>query len=497
MTLRARLTLAVVGLLAVAVAAVGLVAVVATRQVLTDQVDELLRATQVRQGAPLPRDLVRRIPPVEAGGAGPFGDDERYEPVARLLVDVDGTVERAQPAGFADDPLPVPATVDVAALDDQIATVEVDGTSYRATAQPIGERGDGGEVGAWLVLLAPLTEVDDTVGGLLWVVVLAGAGALAVGGGLSWWLIGRNLAPVDRMVDTASAIAAGDLSQRVEHGDDGTELGRLATALDDMLAQLESAFAERAASEQRLRRFVADASHELRTPLAAVRGYAELYRAGGLPDDEALDRAMGRIEGESARMAALVEDLLTLARLDQAQPLAAEPVDLTALVGDVVDDARVVDPGHPMSPVVEDGVVVVGDERRLRQVASNLCTNARVHTPPGTTVSVTLARDGDDAVLRVADDGPGMAPEVRDRAFERFVRGDESRARATGGTGLGLSIVDAVVAAHGGRVDLDSEPGRGTTVTVRLPVGGPVADSAPPAADVGPLGSAPPPDLAP
>ena len=475
MSLRARLTLAVVGLLALTVAGVGLVAVVGTRQVLTDQVDELLRATEVRQGLPLAGDPGRRLPPAALLDDPPATADERYRPVGRLLVAPDGTVVRSEPAGFADDPLPVPGEVDVVGLGGGIATVDVDGVAYRATAQPLADRDGVAGPDQWLVLLAPLTEVDDTVGGLVWVVVLAGAGALLVAGGLSWWAIGRGLAPVDRMIDTASAIAGGDLTQRVEHADDGTELGRLAVALDDMLAQLESAFAEREASEQRLRRFVADASHELRTPLAAVGGYAELYRAGGLPDEEALARAMGRIEGETARMAALVEDLLTLARLDQSQPLARERVELSSLVADVVADARVVDPDHPVALDAAPGVAVVGDEARLRQVVANLCANARVHTPPGTAIEVSVARAGDEALVVVADDGPGMPPEVRDRVFERFFRGDVSRSRATGGTGLGLAIVASVVAAHGGRVEVASEPGRGTTVTVHLPLAnGPV-----------------------
>ena len=359
MSLRARLTLAVVALLVVTTSVVGLVTVVATRQVLTDQVDDLLRATQLRQGTPLPRDFERRLPDLQGrlpeGVTERLGDDA-YQPVARLLVAPDGAVRRAEPAGFPDDPLPVPDRVHLHALGPGISTIDVEGTTYRTLAQPL--RGQGGEQ---LVLLAPLDEVDQTVGDLIVVVVAVAAGAVVVLGAVSWWLIGRSLAPVDRMVDTAAAIAAGDLSQRVEHADDGTELGRLATALDDMLSQLEAAFAEREASEARLRRFVGDASHELRTPLAAIRGYAELYAAGGLPDDEALERAMERIGGESDRMARLVEDLLTLARLDQAQPLAQEPVDLARVVTDVVADARVLDPGRTIELDAAGPSVVTGD----------------------------------------------------------------------------------------------------------------------------------------
>jgi two-component system OmpR family sensor kinase len=243
-----------------------------------------------------------------------------------------------------------------------------------------------------------------------------------------------------------------------------------------MLGRLEVAFAEQEASEQRVKRFAADASHELRTPITTIRGYAELYRQGGLSDDEALSRAMARIEGESARMGHLVEELLLLARLDQERPLDREPVDLGRIVADAAADHEAVSPDHPLVLRIGDpgaGPVVAGDEAALRQVVANLLANVRVHTPPGTSTTVELGRDdGADppaAVLVVADDGPGLRPDQVDRAFERFHRGDPSRSRDTGGAGLGLAIVDAIATAHGGTVEVDGE-GPGARFTVRLPL---------------------------
>jgi two-component system OmpR family sensor kinase len=255
----------------------------------------------------------------------------------------------------------------------------------------------------------------------------------------------------------------------VERADDHTEVGRLGTALNAMLGHIERAFAARTASEQRLRRFVADASHELRTPLTSIRGYAELFRRGAAERPHDLETAMRRIEEESARMSVLVDDLLLLARLDQGRPLEQESVDLVALASDAVDDARAVAPDRPITFETNGPVIVTGDEARLRQVTANLLANARLHTPEGTRVYVRVRSTPDGAQLEVADDGPGLAPDEAAHAFERFYRADPSRARAGGGSGLGLSIVAAIAAAHGGRATLDTGPGRPTTVRVELP----------------------------
>jgi two-component system OmpR family sensor kinase len=239
-----------------------------------------------------------------------------------------------------------------------------------------------------------------------------------------------------------------------------------------MMTKIEDAFDERAASEARLRQFIADASHELRTPVTTIRGYAELYRSGGLDDPEELAQAMRRTEQESLRMGSLVEDLLLLARLDQGRALETGAVDLGVLAVDAVSDARAVDPARPVTAAVAEGVAVEGDEGRLRQVVANLVGNALVHTPPGTPVQVTVTRKGSDAVLEVHDDGPGMAEPVAARAFERFYRADPARSRHAGGSGLGLSIVRAIVRAHGGTVGIVTGDGQGTTVRVALPLTG-------------------------
>jgi two-component system OmpR family sensor kinase len=241
-------------------------------------------------------------------------------------------------------------------------------------------------------------------------------------------------------------------------------------ALNAMLGQIEDAFSRRAASEERLRRFVADASHELRTPLTSIRGYAELFRQGASERPEDLANAMRRIEEEATRMGGLVEDLLLLARLDQGRPLEQVPVDLFRLATDAVADARAVSPDRTITLTGDGPVVVTGDEARLRQVAANLLGNAAVHTPPGTPVHVRVLAEDGQARLDVRDEGPGLPPGVGDRVFERFFRADAARSRATGGSGLGLSIVSAVAEAHGGGARLEAAPGPGAWFVVELPL---------------------------
>ncbi len=300
--------------------------------------------------------------------------------------------------------------------------------------------------------------------------VLGAVAILATLGLVTWWVIHLGVRPVKRMTSAATEIASGDLSARVPEADPRTEAGELGAALNQMLGQIERAFAERARGETRLRQFVSDASHELRTPVATIRGYAELYRSGGLASPGSLDDAMRRTEQESVRMASLVDDLLQLARLDENRPLERAPVDIAAIVEDAVRDARAVDPGRPVQAHTTAPVAITGDEGRLRQVVANVVGNAIVHTPPGTAIEVRAFREPPDAVIEVVDHGPGMTEEVTARAFERFYRADPSRSRHRGGSGLGLSIVDAVVRAHGGSTSLESTPGEGTTVRIRLPL---------------------------
>ena len=347
--------------------------------------------------------------------------------------------------------------------------------------------GDEVADGYTIVIGEDLRRDQGAISRLVAIEFIVGLIVLSVLGIAGYLLVRNSLRPLAEVERTARAIADGDLSQRVPEGDDRTEVGRLTTALNRMLSRIESAFraqqeseAQARSSEERMRRFVADASHELRTPLTSIRGFAELYRQGAVSGNDETRRLMERIESEGGRMGLLVEDLLLLARLDQQRPLALKPVDLAAISGDAVHDARTLAPDRPIALHLDESLsdvpVVRGDEGRLRQVVGNLVTNAVVHTPPGTRVTVEVAEDpgdGDILILRVADDGPGLEQADAARAFERFYRADASRNRSAGGTGLGLSIVDSLVTAHGGTVRLDTAPGAGTTVTVRLPRSGP------------------------
>ncbi|WP_113703069.1 sensor histidine kinase [Nonomuraea lactucae] len=317
-------------------------------------------------------------------------------------------------------------------------------------------------------LLAAADELTERVA---YVMIGTTGFTLAVLTLLAAHLIRRGLRPLDRIVETAAAIGGGELGRRVETAPPDTEVGRLGAALNAMLGQIESAFREREASEDRLRRFVADASHELRTPVATIRGYAELFRRGAATRQDDLERAMRRIEAEATRMGSLVDEMLLLARLDQGRPLEREPVELTELVADAVADTLAIDPDRPLSLRHDGPVRVVGDAARLRQAVGNLLVNVLDHTSPGTAARIRVGVRNGQAVVEVADEGPGLTREQRSLVFERFYRGDHARCDGLGGggAGLGLSIVAAVAAAHGGDVTVTSEPGRGTAFQVRLP----------------------------
>jgi len=316
-----------------------------------------------------------------------------------------------------------------------------------------------------------LGQLNRTVGRIRLIQMAGTFAVLAALGLVSWWMLRLGVHPLEDMARAADGIAAGDLSRRVEHLGARTETGRLGIALNTMLERIEEAFRAREASEERVRRFAADASHELRTPLTSIRGYAELWRAGGLRGDGELAEAMRRTEQEASRMGQLVDDLLLLARLDQRRPLERSPVRLDQLAADAVLDFRAVEPGRPIGLTTEP-VTVEGDEPRLREVLANLMANARVHTPPTAAVSVQVAEVDGRARIVVADEGPGLAPQAAARVFERFYRVDPARARAGGGAGLGLSIVSAIVAAHGGTATVHSEVGQGSRFVVDLPMPG-------------------------
>jgi two-component system OmpR family sensor kinase len=465
LSLRTRLLVATLGLAAIGIAATGITASVLLRHYLVQRVDQQL-AVALRPLLRQPGDGSR--PPLRPGAG------QLPTPYIFTQLDPHGGVQR-QFGGSLEpsDPRPDVSKVDAAAVAAHHGapfTVQAvsGGDSFRVIAVERNDR-SGADTAA-----ISLHSVNSTVhrlqlviGGVsaLVLVLLAALGTLAVRLGL------RPLADIEH---TAHRIAEGDLSQRVRGGRPGTETGRLAASLNTMLGQIETSFTDREASEATLRRFVADASHELRTPLTTIRGYAELVRRGAVTDEVAMVRATSRIEAEATRMSRLVDDLLLLAELDQPTRSHMEPVgsaDLAMLSADAVADARAADPEHSIDyDGPPRGVRVPVDGDRLRQVLANLTANARVHTPPGTPVTVTLKTTPTVARLEVSDKGPGIAADDVSRLFERFYRADTSRTRSRGGTGLGLAIVQAVVAVSGGTVTCQSEVGVGTTFAVELPL---------------------------
>jgi two-component system OmpR family sensor kinase len=321
-----------------------------------------------------------------------------------------------------------------------------------------------------------MTAVERSVGLLVRALIVVGLSVLVLVLVVGWFLIRRDLRPLEQMTETATRISAGDLSQRVAMADQTSEVGRLGSAFNVMLDQIQGAFdsqrrafTAKEASERKLRQFVADASHELRTPLTTLRGYSDLYRAGGLDEDPALEQAMTRIGTESRRMADIVSDMLLLARLDQGRPLDREPVSMSDVVEDAINDARAVEPDRPIKADIAPDVTVLGDEDRLRQVVGNLFTNVRVHTQPSTPVDVALSAKDGRCTFVVADHGAGVAPQHVAHIFDRFYRADPGRTRDRGGSGLGLAIAASVVEAHGGAIAYSDTAGGGATFTVELP----------------------------
>jgi two-component system, OmpR family, sensor kinase len=368
-----------------------------------------------------------------------------------------------------------------------------DGKNVRAvargvTANKLGTAGfNPPALGGYVLVVAHSTDaVTGQVSGVVIAELITGGALLAllaIGGS---WLIGRGLSPLDQMADTANEITSrGDLAARVADADDGTEVGRLGSAINTMLDRIQQAFGARLRSEQKVREFAADASHELRTPLTTIRGYAELYRQGALGPDQ-LPNAMRRIEQEAQRMSTLVAELLELARLDRTSSLDLTETDLAGVVRDAVADAAAVEPERPVRAEAPPRLVAVVDEPRIRQVLANLLGNVRAHTPVAAPVAVRLGAITGGVLLEVADSGPGMSAENAARAFDRFHRAPDpadgsgqadgaaqadgsERANGTGGSGLGLSIVQAIAHAHGGQATLESWPGRGTRVRIWLP----------------------------
>lgn len=467
MTLRRRLVLSIVALVVAVSAVIGAGSIIALASIQTGAIDEQItgatnRAQRYLEQNPSGQpdiDLTR--PSGQSVGtltayfidgqvviANVLDDYGRPSAITRTSADALGTVR----VGAA------PATVDLGSrLGD-----------YRVAAVTVGP--------AVLVVGLPMAPVYDSVWKLFWVVVSVLAGALLTGSIVAAVVVRRSLRPLERVAETASTVARMPLDRsdaldgvRVPDTDPRTEVGRVGSAFNRMLGHIGGAMQARERSEQQVRQFVADASHELRTPLASVRGYAELTRrmGGDLPPDVVY--AMSRIESESIRMTSMVEDLLLLARLDEGREIQLAEVDLTGLVLDAVNDAHAASPDHVIEvDVPPEPVAVVGDAARLHQVIVNLVTNARTHTPEGTRITVGLVPVDGGVDLTVRDTGQGIDPAFLPKLFERFARGDGSRSRAVGSTGLGLAIVDAVVQAHGGRVEVTSEPGD-TVFTVHLP----------------------------
>jgi two-component system OmpR family sensor kinase len=354
---------------------------------------------------------------------------------------------------------------EVAEFEGEPFTINAEGENFRVLALPLPSN-----LGS-VAIAQSLSDVDRTLSRLQWLfffigIVIVGLIALA-----SRSVIRVGLKPLSDVEVTAAQIAAGDLSARLPDAKPTTEVGRLTTSLNTMLTRIEESFTIQKASEDKLRRFVADASHELRTPLTAIRGFAELHRQGAVTGEEETKQLLARIEGESIRMGSLVEDLLLLARLDQAREMEHLPVDMAQVTKDAVASAQVAGPEHPISLIGDAGeLYTLGDQHRIHQVIANLLANARTHTPAGTAIAVSITESSDGVRITVSDSGPGLSEEDQKRIFERFYRADSSRVRIDGeGSGLGLSIVDAVMKAHGGTVSVNSVIGKGSTFTLFFP----------------------------
>jgi two-component system, OmpR family, sensor kinase len=457
--LRVGLVAATLLLAACGLTASGIAVTSILRHSLIKRVDQTLQEG-TRRGwaqAPLGTSPVRRGPTLE--GPPSHFYLRAISPDGRTWTVVNDS--NAQPA--------LPENNDVGPKPTTVGSVDNSGVQWRA----VSVRGPHGRL---VTVAYDLSDVQETVRSLVWLQLGIGAAVLMVLGLAEFWSVHRSLRPLMEVEQTAAAIAAGQLARRVPERDPRTEVGRLSSALNGMLAQIQRALASSESSaeqarnsEDRMRRFITDASHELRTPLTTIRGFAELYRQGAARD---MEMVMSRVESESRRMGLLVDDLLLLARLDAQRPIEQNRVDLLALASDAVHDAQAIAPKRNITMEVFDGPgtpEVLGDEPRLRQVLGNLVTNALQHTPESADITVRVGTEGDDAIVEVVDEGPGMSQEDALRIFERFYRTDSSRARISGGTGLGLSIVDSLVLAHDGTVTVTTAPGQGCRFYVSLP----------------------------
>ena len=351
----------------------------------------------------------------------------------------------------------------VAAFGSKPFTVEAPGADFRVATTVLPS-----SLGS-VIVAQSLSDFDKTTHQITIVFLIIGGIVLLFIAFASRQVIKLSMKPLKKIEETAEQIAAGDLSARLENFEPDTEVGRLSTSLNTMLSRIEESFAARAESDSKLRRFVADASHELRTPLTSIRGFAELHRQGAVPEGEKTKELISRIEKESIRMGALVEDLLMLARIDQSRELDIADVDLSNLVQEAVSSAQAAGPDHPITSDIAGDIHTQADADKVYQVVTNLLANARAHTPAGTAIHVSTYSTQDGSYVSVADKGPGLSAEDQAHIFERFYRVDTSRQRSSNdGSGLGLSIVDEVMKAHGGSVSVASEPGNGATFTLHF-----------------------------
>ncbi len=475
LSLRARLLIGLVALAAVGLGVMAVVTYEEQRSFLLARVDQQVGDSRtpvsVALGLIHPGGSGSARPPA-ASGSGSALSTFQTSGTYGLVVDANGKLTESHSFTYGEpaaSPPALPRSFPISQFRSgsvRLFTVNsVAGSSlrYRAAAFAIS----GGRV---LVVAVPLHDADQTLQRLIEVEALVGAGVILALVALGWMVIGVGLRPLVRMGRVASEIARGDLSRRVSPANDRTEVGRLGMSLNEMLGQIERAFADRTASEDRLRRFLSDASHELRTPLTSIRGYAELFRLGAASDPAEVERAMGRIEAEATRMSALVENLLLLARMDEVPETPLVEVDLRELVEHAAQDTRAVAPNREVRLHVSGPVWVHADPEQLRQVLSNLTRNAVIHTPPDTPIEISVDRDGDQALLEVRDHGPGLPADAGDHVFERFWRSEGGRSRGRGGAGLGLAIVKAIVEAHHGEIHAYNASDGGAVFRVSLPI---------------------------
>ena len=470
LSLRTQLVVVTSVLIALAIAVTSLVAISALRAQMVHQLDEEMKASS--------SSLVSSVGTSQTRQDGAVGSYRVYvlDQHGNVLYSIAGADQQAENE-------PVLTGWD----SEKVKKYHETGTTVNSRTgsndwriMPISLESSTNGQASSMVIALPLKQTNQVVA-LVGVLTFAfGLATLAAAIAMTWVIVTRTFEPLARVEQTAAKIAAGDLSQRIEDYNPSNEIGNLAISLNTMLAQIESSFNAQAKSEAKMRRFVGDASHELRTPLVSIRGYSELYRQGALPNDEAVATAMGRIESESKRMGQLVEDLLTLARIDERRESKLAPFDLFHLAVDASNDAYATSPDREVSLVgLTDDVAptsapVIGDESRMRQVVANLLTNAMRYTPAGTPLEIAVGVREDVpgyplSVIEVRDHGPGIHGEDRERVFERFYRTDTSRSRETGGTGLGLSIVAAILEQHDGSVHIEETSGGGATFVISLP----------------------------